>query len=508
MGWWEQLITFEPPEDRWDGGDFSRDSGTVKEGTYSAKTIHYGSSTGKTFNSWGFGWDLSAYPDDAKYCFWLYCSDVNSLGDTDTIKAGFLTRFDNTMVYKQFAKSDLSTGWNFLSFPLSGMTNDSIRNRENFVNAWIDIWRISSGAVTFYIDDIYLSTDEGKYLDTEPTYLIKHFERYSTTTSKNQEYAGILEPIKLSCNRALNQVGKATFTFDIDEYDNLPGAYDTVRIYRNGMCVWDGVVVFKSKNRITETCELVCFTSNYVLTKIYDVSESKYVVLLSVDVGCDIAKYTHQADDYDGSDTWEQKGYGIDQENPCGESSTTLSQYYTIPPDEFVNPWNYIAKYQGEIEFDFEIRPPFTLNYWEPRKGRTIDKKLIMNSHFKINEEIENYIDLFTACRAKSRGGNTCFSSTQSDSTAMNNYSCMAKVINTQGKSSTEVQSAASEFVSEYKNPAVVFDIEILSGGWIHPWDLGDTITCVIEDTEYSKRIYGIDIELTERGERVGLKVQ
>jgi len=511
MGWWEQIHTFDPPEDRYtDHGGWSR-SGTHKEGSYSAKI------SGCTGESVGgmdhVGFDLSAYPDKAKLCMWVYVDDVTTMGASGYFRYGYGPRIEgissSVFVYYEYTQPNLSTGWNFLSQPLDAFTNDSTRRRENFQSFKIG-WKVSS-STDFYLDDVYITTDGTKNLDLEPTYLIKHFERYNTTNSRNQEYAGILEPINFAYGKSLNKVGQATFKFNIDEWDDLPTYYDSVRIYRNGMCVWDGIAVKKEKNYLDKSCILTCLTSDLIFSLIFDSANTGWTIPSGQtwDVLQFLQHYTHYSDDYDTSDSWQQKGFGIDLGLPMGFHPTaTVGDGYTIPKEEMVAPSSIINKYQGEYEFDYEMRPPMCPNFWYPQKGRTISQALLQDTHIAVNSIIENGLDIRTMCRAFSRGSGVSFVSTQSNTTAMNTYGRLARIINTQGKSSTEVQNAASEYVSIYKDPATIFDIELMQGGWLYPWDTGDTITCVVDGTEYSKRIYAMNVTVTQEGEKVGLKLQ
>jgi len=506
MGWWEQLRTFESPEDRWvDLAWVSRSNTYYKEGDYSAlMAIPTGCSGSFAFSATGH--DLSSYPPNANLCAWLYVDTVASMGVTGYFRLGFSTRFDYTDIDKSWTQPNLSNGWNFLSTPLSSLNNYSTRNLENLMRL---IVHFDVGAATnFYLDDVYISTDNEKILDTEPAYQIKHFERYNVANARNQEYVGVLEPISFNYNKSLNQTGQATLTFDIYEWDNLPTYRDSVRIYRNGMCVLDGVVVNKEKDFINNICIMTCFTSDFILKEIYDSASSYFFVSSFGDVFEVLADFTHNSDDYDVSNSWQQKGFGIDVLEPEGKHASSLSQYYTIPKDEFVNPHSMITDFQEKYQFDFEMRPPMLPSFWYPQKGRTISQKLFQGTHFGVNKIIENGVDLATMCRARSRGAGAAWSSTQYDATAMNTYGRLAKLISTQGKSTTEVQNAASEYVDIYKDPATIFDIELLPGGWIYPWDLGDTITCVIEGVEYSKRIYAVSVEATQEGERVELSLQ
>jgi len=508
MGWWEQLLTMDPPEDRWNAlSDFSRSTAQKKIGTNSAHVTHPGSAF-KTFSSYSMGWDLSAYPSTAKLCAWLYISDQTAMGGSDYIDFCLDHRMSG-YCYKRYVKADLITGWNFLAVPLPGLTNYTLKRIQESMGINLVLYRASSGNIDFYFDDVYVSTDEEKNLDTNPTYIIKHFERYSTTTSENQEYAGILEPTQFNFRRSLNQIGEANFTFHIDDYDDLPDLMDTVRIYRNGKCEWDGVVVNKKKNYGLKTCTLICKTSEYVLQKIMDLSSSYFIADAAYDVGAYLAEYVHAADDVTGSGNWQQQGFGIDDVHPMGYSSTGLSATYIIPSDEFVNPWEMIIQEQNKVGFDFEMRPPFVFNYWEPEKGRSIfETKLVQGTHFTVKELSESGLNLYTACRAKSRGAGSALSGDDSDTTAMNDYARLVLPLQTTGKLQAEVNAAADEAVDQYKDPTIAFDVELLAGGWIDPWDLGDIKTCVIEGTEYTKRIYAIDVSIVQETESVGLILQ
>lgn len=509
MAWWEQLFTFEPPEDRWDAlGEFSRSDTYVKEGTYCGQLTHPGAAT-KSFSSYSIGWDLSAYPQDACFCAWLRIDPQSSFGVSDTLKIGFEDRIDGTLLYKQYLRDDLVDEWNFLSFPLSAMTNYSTRSIQNLTAVFVEIYRSSSGIIDFRIDDFYISTDRGKVLDTgTPTYQIRHYERYDTTNLRNQEYVGILEPSSFAYKRVLNQITEATFEFPREVYDSLPEIMDTVRIFRNGMCVWDGVALYSSENFEKNTCRLKCVSSNYVLQRIFDLGNSYFQVAINHDAGAYLAEYVHQADDITGTSGWQQKGFGIPDTHPAGYSLTSMGANYKIPKDEFVYPWDCVASMQDNVEFDFDIRPPFLFNYWEPQKGRTLGIELLQDVHFKATSREKTGHDLSPACRAVSRGGGASYLDDDSDTTAMNTYARLVKLLNTQGKTLSEVQAASAAWVSGHKEPAVIFNAELLPGGWIYPWDLGDTATWVLRETEYDKRIMSLDVSVGPDGENVKVVLQ
>jgi hypothetical protein len=319
---------------------------------------------------------------------------------------------------------------------------------------------------------------------------------------------GILEPNSFHYKCTLNQVTEATLTFPFDAYDDLPELMDGVRIYRNGMCVWDGVVLRAKENYENKTCELYCLTSSYVLQRILDLTKSSFVVLASVDTAVNIKNYVYGADGAIAGSGFKQQGFGIYDTAPCGFSSETIPEYYTIPKSEFVHPWDYITSEQDRIAFDFEIRPPFVFNYWEPQKGRDLGIKLLQDVHFKVGDREKSGHNLDTACRATSRGAGASFVDDDSDATAMNTYARLVKLLSTQAKSQTEVEAMSTAWVAEYKTPATTLDIELLSGGWIYPWGLGDTIIWIIRETEYEKRIMAFDVMVDSKGEKVKVALQ
>jgi hypothetical protein len=267
------------------------------------------------------------------------------------------------------------------------------------------------------------------------------------------------------------------------------------------------VVLRKEKDYLSGNCVLYCLTSNFILQRILDLTHSIFIVSSSVDSAVSMKNYVYYADGVGGAGFFKQQGFGIYDWAPCGLSSEMVAADSVIPWDEFVHPWDYISSTQNHLGFDFEIRPPFVFNYWEPQKGRTVPIKLFQDTHFKVRKVIESAHDLYSACRSSSRGSGASFLGDGSDTTAKNTYAQLVNLLNTQGKSLTEVQAASAVWVAEHKTPATIFDIELLPGGWVYPWDLGDTITAVVEGTEYTKRIYSIDVDVTQEGEKVGLKL-
>jgi len=514
-GWWEQIVTMEPPEDRflYDLSGFSRSTGQVKEGTYSAYCNHPGGDVTRTFSSGAYGWDLSAYPRSARYNAWYYINDIAAFQSGDYVRAGFIYRDTGTsVIYKEFLPADLATGWNLLSFPLSSMTISGAvsleRALQNCRTAWITTHRVTSGSVGIYIDDLYISTDGNKNLSLEPIYLVNHYERHNSTTHYNQNYAGVLEPISIRCRRRINEVTEASLIFDISAWDSLPNFMDSVRIFRNGMCIWDGVAIWKKKTRSANSCELYCLTSNVILQRIFDLSSSQFIVLTGVDLAENLELYVYAADGAIDGYGFKQQGFGVPNSEPCGYSSEAIAAYYTIPNDEFVHPWDYILTEQQRVGFDFEIRPPMIFNYWEPEKKRTTGVMLIEGVHFKVQDELHSGFDLHTACRAKSRGGNAAWQDDDSDTTAMNEYARLVHLLNAEAKSTADLADASAAWVALHKSPAVIFDLLMLPGGFIYPFDLGDEITALVDDAEYTKRIMGMEFTLTQKGEEIKMVLQ
>jgi len=498
MGWWEKIHTFEPPELGFvEEEHVTRESTLIKEGLYSA---HVTTAAGvDTADFASMPKDLSAYPSTAKIYFWFYTADT---ADFTQLKFGPLGR-DPLMHYsKAWNGWDLSAGWNYLSFAKSDASALS--------RAWEDIWKWRMEWNTnvvkhFYFDDIFISTDGEKTLDTEPTYLIKTFKRYDSGTTNNQEYAGILEPAFFNFSKGINNIGEASFTFGLDSYDDFPDITDSIRIYRNAQCIWHGVLLRKVKDYLNKTATIYCKSSEWVLFKIFTTSLNYKVNAQSIELLRFLAELTGELD---GAGTPGSFGI-VDNSIPPGKSNKTLVPDRTIGKDSISYPGNMYRQFQNQVEFDYELGPNFTPLFWYPQKGRDIGIKLFQDTHFKIGKRELSGVDIWTGCRAYSRGGSAAWVGTDNDATAAGKYGYLIALYNASYiDSQSEIDTVAEEITDEFKDPATIFDIELLPGGWIYPWDLGDTITCVVEGTEYSKRIYAINVAITQEGEQVGLMLQ
>jgi len=499
MGWWEKILTFDAPEEYYPQVLYlSKESILVKEGTYSCEIDAL---SGQLSAEVPMGKDLSAYPSKAKIWLWFYTANTTDISE---IRFGIVGRNSATYNYKSWVAGDLSAGWNHLSF-----TKDEVTTTAKWwedIRFWRFWWNCASNK-TFYLDDIYITTDETKILDTTPTYQIKHFDRYSVSETWNQYYAGILEPINFSFGKALNTASEATFVFERDAYGDLPEISDSVRIYRNGMCIWHGIVTRKVEDYEQDIATLYCKSSERVLEKVGNPSGVFYHITDSMELLNFLFAYAGSCD----GGIANQDGFGIPSASAYtpGYSNKTLSTDRVIGKDELAYPANVCRNFQSQVQFDWELAPNFIFHGWYPEKGQAWDMKLIQDTHFKVKQKIYSGEDLWNACRAYSRGAQAAWVGTDTDATSIDTYGRFTGQVNASHiDSQTEIDNVADEFVDEYKDPATIFDIELMQGGWLYPWDTGDTITCVVDGTEYSKRIYAMNVTVTQEGEKVGLSLQ
>lgn len=506
MSWWEPICGFEPPFERYyQPGLYllyarNTDANYIREGSYSLK-ITPSSTTHADTGDISIGMDLSAYPDPF-ICFSFYIADRSKVGAGGYFGINFYDR-NRDVMYGNFPYAGMANGWNHAKIRLSEFTDYTSRKAQDIVTFSFRL-KVSDKSQPFYVDDVYVSCDGEKGTEAGFDYRVAWYERYNTPNDRNQWYVSDLYPMSLTYSRSLNEIGQTTLTLPADI--SLPQFYDNIRIYRNGRCVFSGVVIRRSRKQ--GFCTVTVRENAWILKRIYSISSFSYGWIADFDLFNALYGLV-RAGDAIGIGLFSPRGFGIPLTVPAGYNSFVIPDGTTITKDEFVHPWVLLRDYQERHAFDFEMSPNYVPRFWS-KQGKTIEGTFYEDVDFKLLSDEESAEDVCTACRAHSRGGDMAWSYDYEDATAEALYGRLVNAKDVDAKSQAEVQLAATNEVTALKAPSRTLEIEPIASSFLGRLaDIGDTMILRVRDAGVTVRLYGYTVTVDENGEKLsGVKIQ